>query len=120
MIGNEGKTRILYNTYTKAGFDPDKDMLQVNVMPPERYAFMPSWASFGPHQWREGGFCSGGGLVIDWDLKTSLEGLYAAGQQQLLRKSDILGGEGRKRRLKNAKFEAKNRVFEKLNGLVKS
>ena len=31
----------------------------------------------GPRQWREGG--GGGGLFFDWDLKTSLEGLYVAG-----------------------------------------
>jgi succinate dehydrogenase/fumarate reductase flavoprotein subunit len=78
MVGNEGKTRILYHTYQQAGFDPDKDMLQVNVMPPDQYAFYPWWASYGPRQWR-GGFL-GGGLVFDWDLKTSLEGLYVAGE----------------------------------------
>jgi succinate dehydrogenase/fumarate reductase flavoprotein subunit len=79
MVGNEGKTRIpIYGVYTKAGFDPDKDMLQVNVMPPDKYTFYPWWTAYGPRQWR-GGFL-GGGLVFDWDLKTSLEGLYAAGE----------------------------------------
>ena len=33
----------------------------------------------GPPQWRDG--ADGGGLVVDWDLRTSLEGLYAAGGQ---------------------------------------
>jgi succinate dehydrogenase/fumarate reductase flavoprotein subunit len=80
MVGNEGKTRIpIYDTYTKAGFDPDKDMLQANVMPPDQYFQAPWWGSIGPRQWRELGFCAGGGLVFDWDLKTSLEGLYVAG-----------------------------------------
>ena len=78
MVGNEGKTRILYHTYQQAGFDPDKDMLQVNVMPPDQYGFYPWWTSYGPRQWR-GGFL-GGGLVFDWDLKTNLEGLYVAGE----------------------------------------
>jgi succinate dehydrogenase/fumarate reductase flavoprotein subunit len=78
MVGNEGKTRILYNTYGQAGFDPDKDMLQVNVMPPDQYHFSAWWQSHGPRQWR-GGFL-GGGLVFDWDLKTSLQGLYVAGE----------------------------------------
>ena len=33
MVGNEGKTRIpIYDTFTKAGFDPDKDLLQAPVM----------------------------------------------------------------------------------------
>jgi len=80
MIGHEGKTRIpIYDRYTKAGFDPDKDMLQANVMPPEQYVFSAWWGSFGPRQWRTGGFAAGGGLAFDWDLKTSLEGLYVAG-----------------------------------------
>ena len=29
--------------------------------------------------WRGGGY--GGGILVDWDLKTSLDGLYAAGTQ---------------------------------------
>ena len=80
MVGNEGKTRIaIYDVYTKAGFDPDKDMLQANVLSPQ-------WAAGGPRgigapQWRETAFGGGGAVVIDWDLKTSLEGLYAAGTQ---------------------------------------
>lgn len=79
MIPHEGKCRIIYNTYQRAGFDPDKDMLQANVMPPDQYTFNPWWVSYGPRQWRTGGFVNGGGLVFDWDLKTSLEGLYVAG-----------------------------------------
>jgi succinate dehydrogenase/fumarate reductase flavoprotein subunit len=78
MIYHEGKCRIIYDTYQKAGFDPDKDMLQVNVMPPDKYTFYPWWASYGPRQWREGFL--GGGLVFDWNLKTSLDGLYVAGE----------------------------------------
>jgi hypothetical protein len=78
MIGNEGKSRIIYDTYQQAGFDPDKDMLQVNVMPPDQYTFYPWWGSHGPRQWR-GGFL-GGGVVFDWDLKTNLKGLYVAGE----------------------------------------
>ena len=80
MIYHEGKCKIIYNTYQKAGFDPDKDMLQVNVMPPDKYVFSPWGSSYGPRQWREGGFCPGSGPVFDWDLKTSLDGLYVAGQ----------------------------------------
>lgn len=81
MVGNEGKTRIIYDTYNKAGFDPDKDMLQSNVMPPDQYQNSVWWSAFGPRQWRELGFVGGGGLVFDWDLKTTLEGLYVAGSQ---------------------------------------
>jgi succinate dehydrogenase/fumarate reductase flavoprotein subunit len=80
MVGNEGRTRIpIYDRYSKAGFDPDKDMLQANVMPPDQYVFTAWWGAFGPRQWRSGGFAAGGGLMFDWDLKTSLDGLYVAG-----------------------------------------
>ena len=80
MLYHEGKGRIIYDRYQKAGFDPDKDMLQVNVMPPDKYHFTAWWPAYGPAQWREGGFNPGSGLVFDWDLKTSLEGLFVAGQ----------------------------------------
>jgi succinate dehydrogenase/fumarate reductase flavoprotein subunit len=84
MIGAEGKTRIpIFENYTQAGFDPDKDMLQVNVLPPQTAGqFFPWWTiGIGAPQWRDTLFVSGGGLVTDWDLKTSLEGLFAAGTQ---------------------------------------
>jgi hypothetical protein len=80
MVGNEGKTRIpIYYTYGNAGFDPDKDMLQAPAMSPDQYFSYPWWDPSGPRQWRELGFVGGGGLVFDWDLKTTVEGLYAAG-----------------------------------------
>jgi len=82
MIGNEGKTRIpIYETYTQAGFDPDKDMLQANIVPPEMLSRGVWWNGVGPRQWRETLFVSFGGVVFDWDLKTSLDGLFAAGNQ---------------------------------------
>jgi len=50
MVGNEGKTRIpIYDTYTKAGFDPDKDMLQAPVMPPEGYTNSNYWSALSIH-----------------------------------------------------------------------
>ena len=80
MVGNEGKTRVpVYETFTKAGFDPDKDMLQVPVMAPESYSMNRTanyWAGTPLPPFRSVG---SGGLVADWDLKTNLEGLYAAG-----------------------------------------
>jgi len=87
MIGNEGKTRIgVYDAYTRAGFDPDKDMLQANVLPPELAGqFVPWWdpksSLHSAPQWRATAFLGGGGLLVDWDMKTSLEGLFAAGAQ---------------------------------------
>jgi succinate dehydrogenase/fumarate reductase flavoprotein subunit len=77
MVGNEGRTRIpVYETLTKAGFDPEQDMLQVPVMDPSAYCHSNFWAGVGAPQWRMWG-C--GGVVVDWDLRTNLEGLYAAG-----------------------------------------
>ncbi len=80
MVGNEGKTRIpIYDIYTRGGFDPDKDMLQTPLISREA-----GGEGLGPPMWRTGaagGGWSGGGLVVDWDLRTNLEGLYAAGNQ---------------------------------------
>lgn len=77
MVGNEGKTRIpVYDVLTRAGFDPDLDMLQAPVMHPSAYRHANFWAGMNVPQWRQWG---AGGLVVDWDLRTNLEGLYAAG-----------------------------------------
>jgi succinate dehydrogenase/fumarate reductase flavoprotein subunit len=79
MVGNEGCTRhTIYDVFTKAGFDPDKDMPQANVMPPDQYTFRAWWMGMAPRQWRSLG---SGGLVFDWDMKTTLDGLYSAGMQ---------------------------------------
>ena len=81
MVGNEGKTRIpVYDIYTRAGFDPDKDMLQAPVLPPEGYKNPVFW--FGtplPQLRRVSDPGPGCGYLVDWELRTSLEGLYAAG-----------------------------------------
>ncbi|MBA7616179.1 hypothetical protein ES703_23475 [subsurface metagenome] len=70
MVGNEGKTRIaIYDKYTKAGFDPDKDILMAHGM---------GAGMGGVPQWRMTGT---GGMLVDWDLKTNLEGLYAVGSE---------------------------------------
>ncbi len=68
LLEQESTGKIIVDTYSEAGFDPGKDQLQ-------NYALIEG--SSLP-QWRE---ASGGGLVIDWDLKTTLDGLYAAGTQ---------------------------------------
>lgn len=78
MVGNEGKTRVpVYETYTSAGFDPDRDMLQAPIMPPDAYRSPHYPAGVPVPQWRE---IFGGGLMVDWDLRSSLEGLYGAGR----------------------------------------
>jgi succinate dehydrogenase/fumarate reductase flavoprotein subunit len=77
MVGNEGKTRVpVYETLVQAGFDPDKDMLQVPVMHPDAYHHANFWAGMPVPLWRQWGT---GGLVVDWDLRTNLDGLYAVG-----------------------------------------
>jgi succinate dehydrogenase/fumarate reductase flavoprotein subunit len=81
MVGHEGKTRIpIYWTFQNWGFDPDKDMLQATVQPPDLYTWGAWWKGYGPRQYRG---MAGGGPVFDWDLKTNLEGLYAAGSTLL-------------------------------------
>ena len=76
MVGEEGKTKIpVIKSYTEAGFDPDKDLLQA-------YYLMRgdmTWDVALPQDRLI--FGNAGGLVVDWDLRTNLEGLYAAGEQ---------------------------------------
>jgi succinate dehydrogenase/fumarate reductase flavoprotein subunit len=68
LLRQESKTKIIVDTYGKAGFNPDIDQLQ-------SYKVI---EGSSPAQWRE---ATGGGPVIDWNLKTTLDGLYAAGMQ---------------------------------------
>jgi len=78
MVGNEGKTRIpIYAAFTKAGFDPDKDLLQAPVLPPEGYQHSNFWSASGMGTNLRSATC--GGYLVDWNLRCSLEGLYAAG-----------------------------------------
>jgi succinate dehydrogenase/fumarate reductase flavoprotein subunit len=78
MVGNEGKTRIpIYDTMTRAGFDPDKDLFQAPVMPLNGYFNACYWAG-GPNTPPTVRGLGGGGYLLDWDLKTNLDGLYAA------------------------------------------
>ncbi len=76
MIGNEGKTRIpVMQTYTAAGFDPERDMLQSYEFlrgHGMREPVLPQERTFG-----EQGVC--GGLLVDWDLMSNLPGLFGAG-----------------------------------------
>ncbi len=81
MVGEEGKSKIpILQSYTEAGFDPDKDLLQ---------SYGEGWmsASFTPKERQLFGLP--GGMLNDWDLKLNLEGLYAAGDQ--LFASDCFG-----------------------------
>jgi succinate dehydrogenase/fumarate reductase flavoprotein subunit len=76
MVGNEGKTRIpVMRTYMASGFDPERDMLQTYDFlrgHGMREPVVPQERTFG-----EQGAC--GGMLVDWDLMSSLPGLFAAG-----------------------------------------
>jgi succinate dehydrogenase/fumarate reductase flavoprotein subunit len=81
MIGNEGKTRTpVLDTYTKAGFNPARDILQSYGDGWRSGQFLPQERQF---------FGIPGGVVNDWNLKTNLDGLYAAGD--MLFASDCVG-----------------------------
>jgi succinate dehydrogenase/fumarate reductase flavoprotein subunit len=67
MLGEESTTKIIMDTFNKAGYDEGRDLLQ-------SYKFIEGQSL---PQWSGGS----GGLLVDWNLKTSLEGLYAAGSQ---------------------------------------
>ena len=69
MLGEESTTKIIIDTFNKAGYDESRDLLQ-------SYKYIEGGSL---PQWGEAGY--GGGLIIDWNLKTTLEGLYAAGTQ---------------------------------------
>jgi succinate dehydrogenase/fumarate reductase flavoprotein subunit len=68
MLVEESTTKNIVDSYERAGFDPAKHLLQ-------NYNFIEGTS---PPQWRTAG---GGGPVVDWDLKSTLDGLYVAGEQ---------------------------------------
>ena len=72
MIGEEAITRIIVDTYNSFGFDPSKDMLQNFSLIEGRT--LPQWRSI------DGGGARGG-ILTDWNMKTTLDGLYATGDQ---------------------------------------
>ncbi len=81
MVGEEGKSKIpILDTYTKAGFNPNRDLLQ---------SYGEGWTStsFLPRERQL--FGVPGGVLNDWELKTNIDGLYAAGDQ--LFASDCVG-----------------------------
>ena len=84
MLHNEGKTRTaIVDKLTRCGFDPERDMLQAPIQRPEVTARMHAlWMDIeNAPSIRETSFFNFGGVVVDWDLRTSLEGLFAAGNQ---------------------------------------
>lgn len=73
MVGEEGKTKIpILQNYTQRGFDPEKHMLQ---------SYGTGWTSAQFLDQERQLFGAPGGLITDWDLKTNIDGIYAAGDQ---------------------------------------
>lgn len=73
MVGQEGKTQVpILQNYTERGFDPEKHALQ---------SYGTGWKSATFLEQERQLFGAPGGVFHDWDLKTNLDGLYAAGDQ---------------------------------------
>jgi len=81
MVGQEGKTQVpIYQNYTERGFDPSKHILQ---------SYGTGWQSASFLEQERQLFGAPGGVLEDWDLKTNIDGIYAAGDQ--LYASDCAG-----------------------------
>ena len=73
MVGEEAKTKIpIYQNYTERGFDPEKHMLQ---------SYGTGWQSANFLEQERQFFGAPGGVMHDWDMKTNIDGIYAAGDQ---------------------------------------
>ena len=68
MLGEESTTKNIIDSYNRAGFNPARHLLM-------NYNYV---EGMSPGHWRT---VAGGGPVIDWDLKSTLDGLYVAGEQ---------------------------------------
>jgi len=68
MLGEESTTKNITNSYENAGFNPAKHLLM-------NYLLLEGNSSA---YWRTPG---AGGPIVDWELKSSLDGLYVAGEQ---------------------------------------
>jgi len=67
MLSEESTTKAMVRTMTENGFDIHRDQIM-------NYSFI----EFQPSaQYRES--ARGGGIMTDWDLKSTVDGLYAAG-----------------------------------------
>ncbi len=71
MVGEEAKTKIpIYQYYTNKGFDPTAHKLQ---------SYGTGWQSASFLDQERQFFGAPGGVMHDWNLKTNIEGIYAAG-----------------------------------------
>ncbi|MBN2239177.1 MAG: FAD-binding protein [Dehalococcoidales bacterium] len=67
MLGEESTTKIIIDTYNKSGFDTRKHQLM-------NYQFLEGQM---PPQFRNAAHA---GPMVDWDMRTNIEGLYVAGE----------------------------------------
>lgn len=80
MLAHEGKCRVpIYQTLTRWGFDPAKDMLQMPIMNPDFYTPGAAWSGVNTHNPPNWCMLGSGGFLTDWRLQTTLPGLFAAG-----------------------------------------
>lgn len=84
-IGNASKTQIpVFGKLTQSGFDPEKDMLQQVILPPKEAAeincgYAATYEGSNSVNVRDLPQFNAGGVMVDWSLQSSLEGLYAVG-----------------------------------------
>jgi len=107
MVGNEGKTRFtIYDYYTRYGYDPEKHFLWCPIDPNRGIGNMHGDPD-SVKQWRSerGGQ---GELVVDWDLMTTISGLFAAGATSGLEGCSLACSSG---------FYAGNRACEYASGV---
>jgi succinate dehydrogenase/fumarate reductase flavoprotein subunit len=79
MVGQEGRTKIpIKLNYEAAGFDPARHMLQSYLMLSGE-GFATTDPSNYTSYFRMGVRGNSGETVHDWDMRTTLEGLYVAG-----------------------------------------
>lgn len=72
LLREESATKVIVDSYEESGFDMAQDRLMA-------YQLL---EGNSPPQWREiHRGVERGGVMIDWSLKTNLDGLYAAGEQ---------------------------------------
>jgi succinate dehydrogenase/fumarate reductase flavoprotein subunit len=72
MFVEESTTKAIRRKFIDAGFDPSKDLFPSHSL----------IEGTSPAHFRSvDGGGDRGGVILDWDLKTTLDGLYAAGEQ---------------------------------------
>jgi succinate dehydrogenase/fumarate reductase flavoprotein subunit len=72
MYVEESTTKAIRRKYLDAGFDPNKDLFPTYTL---------IEGTTPAHFRSPDSMNTRGGVVVDWDLKTTLDGLYAAGEQ---------------------------------------